>query len=548
MAVLFVIANRGAYKGYFSDDELDNVSWAPHVPLSTFAGTLATPRFLSGNFRPVGHFYFFLGGRAFGMDFPKYIFPIHAIHLLNVWLLWLLIRRLGGTAQAAGAGCVLFAFHMAVFDLYWKPMYVFDLLCATFCLASMLLWTHGRWVLSFAAFWLAYKSKELAVMLPFVLAAYEYWLGKRRWKPLIPFVATSLSFGLQGLLLNPHRNDEYAFRLSGYDLKQTGRFYADKLLLVPWAGFAVPFVPAFVRDKRVWFGIAALLLFFVPLAMLPGRRFGAYCYVPLIGAAIAFSGIVDRGHRVFAAIFLLIWVPFNFMNLRLMRRQALAVADENRRYVAGIQEFARTAPDVRDFVYDGRPFALHPWGIKGALVCAYRTPEIRVSGVEDKEAQAALRGAQPVAVLSWDPLKRGLTVAARDAATPDTSYIRMDRSTPLWQLDEGWYPLEQGFRWTRPAATARLYRPVGARAFELRVNVGPDLIRDTGGTEVRVFLDDVPLGARRFTAHGWQTVRWDLAPGQAGTTRVRIVSQPYRPSNQDPRVLGVAVLGFGFFE
>ena len=548
MAVLFLIANRGAYKGYFSDDELDNLSWAPHVPLADFAKALVTPRFMTGNFRPVGHFYFRLAGRAFGLDFPKYVFPIHAVHLLNVWLLWLLIRRLGGTPFAASAGALLFAFHMAVFDLYWKPMYVFDLLCATFCLASLLLWTHGRWVLSFAAFWLAYKSKELAVMLPFALACYEYWLGRRRWKPLIPFAAASLSFGLQGLLFNPHRDDEYAFRLDRSSLWNTSRFYAGRILLLPYAGFAVPFLPAFLRDRRVWFGVAVLLLFFVPLMPLAGRRFGAYCYVPLIGAAIAFSGIADRGHRLFVAIFLLAWIPFNFLHLRLNRRQALAMADENRRYVAGVADFARTSPAMRQFIYDGRPFALHPWGIQGALACVYRRSDIALAGVEDREAHAALASGQPVAVLSWDPGARLLSIAARNPGTPDASYIRMDRRTPIWQLDEGWYPLEGGFRWTKPSATAQLFRPPGARRFELKVNIGPDLIRDMGGTEVRVFLDGVPLGARRFTANGWQAVRWDLPPGPAGSVRVGIEAQPYRPSNEDPRLLGVAVVGFGFVE
>ncbi len=33
----------------------------------------------------------------------------------------------------------------------------------------------------------AYKAKELAVMLPVVLLAYEYWFGKRRFAVLIPF-------------------------------------------------------------------------------------------------------------------------------------------------------------------------------------------------------------------------------------------------------------------------------------------------------------------------------------------------------------------------
>ena len=58
MAALFLIANRGAYKGYFQDDELDNISWAPTLSAGTFAEGLLTPKFLSGNFRPTGHFYF----------------------------------------------------------------------------------------------------------------------------------------------------------------------------------------------------------------------------------------------------------------------------------------------------------------------------------------------------------------------------------------------------------------------------------------------------------------------------------------------------------
>ena len=41
-------------------------------------------------------------------------------------------------------------------------------------------------------------------MLPVVLACYEMGVfGQRRWKPLVPFFAASLSFGLQGLLLIP---------------------------------------------------------------------------------------------------------------------------------------------------------------------------------------------------------------------------------------------------------------------------------------------------------------------------------------------------------
>ena len=168
MAALFLAMNRGAYRGYFSDDEVDNLSWTPFVSGVGFAKALATPLFLEYNFRPVGHFYFKEMEKYFGLDFPKYVLGIHVFHLFNAWLLWVLARRLGAAPFSAGAAVLFFAFHMALFDALWKPMYVFDVLCGTLCLLSIVFYTGRRWVLSFLAFWMAYKSKELAVTLPAV--------------------------------------------------------------------------------------------------------------------------------------------------------------------------------------------------------------------------------------------------------------------------------------------------------------------------------------------------------------------------------------------
>src|SRR5262249_19142363 len=144
-----------------------------------------------------------------GLDFPVYVAVIQAIHVLNVWLLWLVIRRLGAGTTAAAAACCFFGLHMALFDNVWKPMYVFDVLCATFCLASLLFWIDGRWIPSLIAFWFAYKCKELAVMLPLVLA-----IARPRWKQLVPFFAVSLSFGLQGMIRNPNLDNDYTFRFT----------------------------------------------------------------------------------------------------------------------------------------------------------------------------------------------------------------------------------------------------------------------------------------------------------------------------------------------
>ncbi len=546
MATLFLIANRGAYKGYFQDDELDNISWAPSLPASTFAEGLLTPKFLSGNFRPTGHFYFAFMGKRFGLDFPKYLFPIQALHLLNVWLVWLIARRLGASPFAAAAGALFFAFHMAVFDVFWKPMYVFDLLCATFSLASILFYMRRWLIASFVMFWLAYKSKELAVMLPAVLACYEYWFGKRRWKPLLPFFIVSLSFGFQGLLFNPNRNNDYAFDFSPRSIFNTAWFYGDRILLFPLAGLALLVIPIFTRDRRVWFGIAAAFLFAAPLLLLPNRTFSAYCYVPLIGVSIACAGIAATRHRSLVVLFFLLWIGWNEFNLRLNRRHTLALADEYRTYVQALGKAAREYPETNTFIYDGAPFSMHAWGIQGALRIASGKSDIRVTNIEDKNLRRVLDSGR-VAILSWNAPLRQLSVAAHESGAPDASHIRMDHTTPLWQLGRGWYSLENRFRWTEPKATARLYRPHGARQFELVVNISPDMLRDIGHTEVTVSLDGRPLGAKRFDTPGWQTARWDLPPAPAGSVQVEFKSDPvYHPPKPDSRVLGVPIVAFGF--
>src|SRR5690349_15182573 len=181
-AVLFYSANRAAYKGYFSDDDLDNLGWPTFVGNDTFYTGLITPKFLPTNFRPAGFLYYRLMGRIWKLDYPPYVVVMQLFHGLNVILLFLVLRRLGLPDLAAMSGALFYAFHAAVMEAYWKPMYVFDVLCGTFCLITLLLYIRGQWVLALPAFWLAYKSKEIAVMLPLGLLAYEWLLGRREWR------------------------------------------------------------------------------------------------------------------------------------------------------------------------------------------------------------------------------------------------------------------------------------------------------------------------------------------------------------------------------
>lgn len=347
------------------------MSWAPARPIAEYALALIKPTFDASNFRPVGHLYFTLMGRAFGLDFPPYMTPILSIHLLNALLLFLLLRKLSIGDWHSLAGVAFFTLSASALDACWKPMYVFDLLCATFSLASILLFAYRRWLLSFIAFWCAYKAKELAVMLPVALLAYEYWFGKRRFVLLIPFFAVSLSFGLQGLIMNPNKDNAYTFRFTRAALAATIPFYARRFLFLPFSGFAL-FALTFVRDRRVWFGLLSMLCFLFTLLFLPGRLFEAYAYLPLACATISISAAASHLSPKWIWIAMLLWLPWNIRDHRLESQAILALDDEAAAYVEQLVAWVHTHPDVRTYVYDGIPRGYHHWGVTGAWNIAHQ--------------------------------------------------------------------------------------------------------------------------------------------------------------------------------
>jgi hypothetical protein len=396
-AALFLALNQGAYRGYFQDDEIDNLSWAPFLSPLDFAKGVLTPLLFPNNFRPVAHYYFHAVEEVAGLNFPVYVAVLQAFHILNVWLLWMIIRKLGAPPIAAAAACCFFGLHMALFDNFWKPMYIFDVLCATFCLTSLLLWEHNRWILSLIAFWLAYKCKELAVMLPLVLLLSQ----PRRWKQLIPFFAISLNFGLQGLLRTSNQSNDYTFHLTLDALRKTLPFYAGRVFLLPYLGFVLPAFALLVRNRRVWFGLAMMLIFFAPLLFLPGRIFSAYCYLPFTGLAIALSGVSAAP----LVLGLALWMPMNLRELRVRQRETLARDADIRTWMAAARDFADSHEKVDAFVYSGAPADFHAWGVEGALKYFYSRPDLVVRWSEDPQARELL-ATKRVGFIQWDAARQ----------------------------------------------------------------------------------------------------------------------------------------------
>jgi len=545
--VLFSLANRGAYKSYFQADSIDNLALAQSLGARDLLQPLLVPKVFFNNFRPVGMLFFKLMGQWFGLWFPPYVAALQLLHILNAVLVVWLLRRLKLPLAAACVGALFFAVHMALFSVHWEPMYVFDLLCGSFCLLSVIAYIDGRWIVGFLLFWLACRAKEIAVMLPVILAAYELLLGGRRWKRLALFFALALVLGVQALVNNSARQSDYTLRIDPASIWQCLTFYSGQVFLVPFAGFAILALPWLIRDRRSWLGIAFFLVLTLPLLLLPGRLAGAYLYVPLIGLSIAVAVLAERHPKAVLAVLLLVWIPWNFVNLRRLRNTELARGNTARAYVADVIKAAERYPSIDTYIYHDVPMS---WYVIPAVVSLvhHKSEDVKALRVEDGAALAALQSPALV-LLDWEPTPPpgSVVTLAHTPETPDLSFIQLDRSTPLWQLERGFDLGDRGpYRWMAPSAVARLSRPAGAKHFQLTVNATDALLKYVPRSHLRVLIDGRVIGEGDFDHEAVQVLRWDLDPAPSGTARVDFEVQPGFRVDPQGELFGLNIGGFGF--
>jgi hypothetical protein len=399
--LLALFANRDAYGGWFEDDDLDTMTWARLVPLQDLLRNVPSLRYPPEHARPLGYFYYGALFRTAGFAYPAWIAVLQFIQALNVVLLWLLLRKLGFRDWALAAGCLFFAMHRALFDAWWKPMFIYDVLATTFALVSVLAYASRHWVLSFAAFWLALRTKETGLSVPAILACYEM-LGGRNWKRLVPFFVPALIYGGYGLYYNLHLKSGhlYALHADFRGLWKSLNFYFAKLLWIRYAGFALLLAPLAVRDRRLYFGLAAMLSALALYLLLPGRMSEVYLCLPLTGAAVAIAALTAC-RPALAALAVLVWIPWQFALLRKNVAPVLAAAADRKAFVAAVRE----VPDAAVYVYGSVPASLHSWGVEGALRLFHK--EIK----SVRRMDEVLPQGEKAITIDWDAKTRSLRMS-----------------------------------------------------------------------------------------------------------------------------------------
>ncbi len=537
VVLIFVIANRAAFEGYFSGDDLDNLSWATIAGVDTFYKELLTPVFSATNTRPTGALFYRLTGVAFGLDFPRYIPILFALHLANAALLFWLLRRKQIAEPPACAATLIFLCHPALLEAWWKPMYIFDLLAASFCIATWLLFNTRRWPLALLTFWLAYKSKEVALFFPVVLAI-------DNWRRAIPFLAISASFGLQALRVNTTRNNPYTLRFSLASLAQSIPFYAKQAYIDKWGALLIAPLLYFVRTLQPVKYFAATVALLIPLLFLPARLFSVYLYVPMIPAALGLALIFARVPVNGLAIGLLLWLGLNYTVLRDKRKAELAIAQESRAWVTQLAAAHKAAPLANPAFFENAPPGLPDYGMRGALRLITKNPGAELLNAEEDDGRLKAKD-RALPTLYWFRPRNLLTVVPHRFAEAETNYLEFQVPSAAWQLKDGFYKRENGYRWTAPTATLMLAAPQGASILQIRFNIGQPIIDAVRRIHVKVYVENELTGETDFIARGIPVVDFALKRNVSGPVEVRLETTPGYTPPKDGRSLGVAVIGIG---
>jgi hypothetical protein len=552
--------NHAAFLNWFQDDDFDNMSWGSVVDISSYGERLVSPLFHRETFRPLGHIMYHVLGKTARFNYVWYEIWLLAGHLINVVLVWLLLRKLGFEEVPTAAGAVFFAFHQACFFAYWRPMFVFDVYMTTFCLAAILAYLADRWIVSFAFFWAAYRTKELAIMLPVVLLGCDIlldprrFIAQKRWLRLAPFFAVSASFGLQAIYANRVTNDTYTIRLTPATVWECLKFYSSKFLF-PYSALGLLLVPAFFRrDRRAWLGVLAFWAFLFPMLTFPDRRVPVYLYLPLTGAAAVVAVLVAHPRARKPALAALgVWLAICSVALLRFERTELQDSADRRMAARELQSSVIQHRDTRYYVYQGLPAGFAPWGITGAL-SAYtqsiwgKRPDLQLASADEIKPEEFARRI-PSALFTWNEKTRRASILHHTEDWQDWPYLPVQRpEIPLWQLGAGFSPTVEGdFRWILSHAEAHVSRPADARFFELVVNAD-DLVARKEKCVISVKLGGERLEPRTITSLEPQRFRWDLRPSTEpmSSVQVSIDVDGWFQAGSDQRQLAVKVLGLGF--
>ena len=324
LACYFFRLTRASLHIYFTPDDLMNLyrSW------NFSAGRLLKANllfFLSSDFgRPLGSVWYRLIFDFAG--FRPFWFHASALAILaaNIWLTYVVARRLAGSREIAALTALAMAYQQRLASLCFDTGFIYDVLCYFFLFAALALYLRARarsavlqpwqWTALFALYICALNSKEMAVMLPAFLGSYELlYHPPRAWQPatlyrwllregratlLTGAVAVLFVIGRSLGPLSLTHNPAYRPSFTWTQFLLTSRHFAGDFLAMPdWPAWAVLLLWAALaavawaaRSRVLGFAWLFLMLGPLPLSFIATR--GAAQYYVCVFAWMLYAAVL----------------------------------------------------------------------------------------------------------------------------------------------------------------------------------------------------------------------------------------------------------------
>jgi hypothetical protein len=316
IAAYFCYFAAGSLAVKFAPDDLMNLDYYWKLGPAKLLLALVAP--WQGGYRPLGGFYYLPLFRWFGLNPAPYHFVTLVLLAANAYLVYRLARALRLPETAAGLAALLMCYHGGLSFLYYNTSFIYDVLCTFFYLAAFVYYarrraeggmlSRGQLAVFLALYWFALNSKEMAVTMPAVLAAYE-WLYEKRpsvrvalWAAVLAApVVLRVVVGSGALVQIPDYQPEFSVaRLAAFqrdafsDLFLSWHFFTTGWVIAVWGLITLlAWWPKRAAMRFCWWW---LVLTPIPIEFLSGRT-NACLALPFCGLAVLAAAVFTEVAR-----------------------------------------------------------------------------------------------------------------------------------------------------------------------------------------------------------------------------------------------------------
>lgn len=314
----------------FGYDDITNIHVAWEPPLQKLALGLVVP--FTTFYRPAGSAIYRVLFDLFGLNPLPFRVVAYGFLLVNLFLVYKIARRLSGSAEIGAMSALLYTFHGRLAGIYLNNGTIYDIVCATFTLLTLLYYIgvrqagrriHGwGWVKLLALFICALNAKEMAAIIPILLLIYEWlyqqpaskgpralagWLFGEGLPALVCGILTVLAARSRVGNGSPmHGNAAYAMTFNAGQFLEHWRKLMTDLVYAKGRGLSIPqllaiwllilTIAAVARKKFLWFFVWFALLAPLPVIFIPYRGFFVM-YLPLVGWAMFIATTLVGGRN-----------------------------------------------------------------------------------------------------------------------------------------------------------------------------------------------------------------------------------------------------------